>query len=419
LGEDSLLQGTIRRLSPVLNPENIRVVCGEQHYHETARHIENLGLAPQRKLILEPSGRNTAPAILLSVLHILAVEKDAVLCVFPADHVIGDRDGFQNRLTAAIALAKEGYIVTFGIRPHYPETGYGYVECGKKVSHGARELKRFVEKPDRATAQKYIDTGNFFWNSGMFAFKASVILAEFKRHQPELLKNMKSFFKADQPIARKDYDRLSDISIDYAIMEKTEKGVVLPSDFGWSDIGSWKSLYEYLPKDKNKNVIGGDVRVEKTQNCLIFAQERFIAANHLQNIVVVETPDSVFVSDMEHSREVKSIVADLKQEGRSEYHRHRTVTFPWGSQTLLEETRDVKITRLVLNPGASMELDANPDSFHHLVVLDGDAEFADNLQSRILKRGMSAVYTNPIGVRIKNVDKRRLTLIHIQLISLS
>ena len=419
LGEDSLLQGTIRRLSPVLNPENIRVVCGEQHYHETAKHIENLGLTPQGKMICEPSGRNTAPAILLAVLHILAIEDDAVLCVFPADHVIRDRDGFHNRLGAAIALAKDGYIVTFGIQPHYPETGYGYVECGKNISHGARELRRFVEKPDRATAQKYIDSGNFFWNSGMFAFEASVILAEFKRHQPELLKTMKSFFRAGQPIARKDYERLSDISIDYAIMEKTEKGVVLPSDFGWSDIGSWKSLYEYLPKDKNENVIGGDVRVANTQNCFIFAQERFIAANHLQNLVVVETPDSIFVSDMEHSREVKSIVADLKLEGRSEYHRHRTVTFPWGSQTLLEEKRDVKIARLVLNSGASMELDAIPESIHHLVILDGDAKITGKLQKQTLKRGMSAVYTNPIGIRIKNANKRPLTLIQIQLISIS
>jgi mannose-1-phosphate guanylyltransferase/mannose-6-phosphate isomerase len=419
VGEDSLLQGTIRRLSPVLNPENVKVVCGEQHFHETARQIENLGLAPQGKLICEPSGRNTAPAILLAVLHILSIEKDAVLCVFPADHVIQDRDGFHNRLNAAIALAKDGYIVTFGIQPHYPETGYGYVECGKEVSHGARVLKRFVEKPDFATAQKYIEAGNFFWNSGMFAFKASVILAEFKSYQVKLFEKMKSLFKADQPIARKDYDQLSNISIDYAIMEKTAKGVVLPSDFGWSDIGSWKSLYDFLKKDANENVIDGDVIVQDTHNCLILGHGRLIAANRLRDLVVVETPDSVFVSDLEHSRDVKSIVADLKQEGRSEYLRHRTVSFPWGSRTLLEEKEGVKIARLILNPGASMELDAIPESIHHLVVLEGDAKITGKLQSQILRRGKSAVYTNPIGVRIKNADKRPLTLIQIQLISLS
>jgi len=419
IGEDSLLQGTIKRLTPVLDPENVRVVCGEQHFHETARHIEDLGLSPQGKLICEPSGRNTAPAILLAVLHILAVEKDAVLCVFPADHVIQDRDGFHNRLGAAIALAKDGYIVTFGIRPHYPETGYGYVECGKNVSHGARVLKRFVEKPDLATARKYIKAGNFFWNSGMFAFKASVILAEFKDHQPALLKKMKSLFKPNQPIVREDYDQLSDISIDYAIMEKTAKGVVLPSDFGWSDIGSWKSLYDFLKKDANNNVIDGDIVLQDTRNCLILGHDRLIAANRLRDLVVVETTDSVFISDLEHSRDVKSIVADLKQEGRCEYHRHRTVSFPWGSRTLLEEKAGVKIARLVLNPGASMELDAIPDSTHHLVVLEGDAKITGKLQSKILRQGKSAVYTNPIGIRIKNADKHPLTLIQIQLISLS
>jgi len=417
VGEDSLLQGTIRRLSPALNPENVKVVCGEQHFHETTKHIENLGLAPQGKLICEPSGRNTAPAILLAALNILAVEKDAVLCVFPADHVIQDRDGFHDRLGAAIALAKEGHIVTFGLRPHYPETGYGYVECGKEVSHGARVLKRFVEKPDLATAQKYVESGNFFWNSGMFAFKASVILAEFKSYQPDLLEKMKSIFKADKPIARKDYDQLSNISIDYAIMEKTAKGVVLPSDFGWSDIGSWKSLYDFLKKDANDNVIDGDVIVQDTRDCLILGHDRLIAANRLRNLVVVETPDSVLVSDLEHSRNVKSIVADLKQIGRSEYHRHRTISFPWGTRTLLEENESVKIARLILNPGARMDLDAIPDSTHHLVVVEGVAKITGRLKSQILRQGKSAVYTNPIGIRIKNPDKRPLALIQIQLIS--
>ena len=188
IGEDSLLQNTIRRLPPVLDTEYVRVVCGQRHFHETAKHLENIGLKVQGKLICEPCGRNTAPAILLAVLHILAAERDAVLCIFPADHVIQDTDALHDRLKAAIALAGDGFIVTFGIQPHYPETGYGYIECGKNLDHDARVLKCFVEKPDLATAQKYIKTGNFFWNRGMFAFKASVILAEFQTHQPGLLK---------------------------------------------------------------------------------------------------------------------------------------------------------------------------------------------------------------------------------------
>ncbi|MDX1708850.1 MAG: mannose-1-phosphate guanylyltransferase/mannose-6-phosphate isomerase, partial [Desulfobacterales bacterium] len=328
VGEDSLLQNTIKRLPPVLNTEYVKVVCGQRHFHETRKHIDRLGLNSENKLICEPSGRNTAPAILLAVLHILATEKDAVLCVFPADHVIQKQDAFHERLKAAIALAGDGFIVTFGIQPHYPETGYGYVEGGKMMSHGALALKRFVEKPDVATAQKYIKAGNFFWNSGMFAFRASVILAEFKTHQPELLNHMQAIFQLDKPIAQEGYDQLSDISIDYAIMEKTAKGVVLPSDFGWSDIGSWKSLYDFLEKDADNNVVDGDVMAQNSRNSLILGHSRLIAANRLQTMVVVETADSVFVSDLENCREVKSFVARLKNQGREECKRHRSAYHP-------------------------------------------------------------------------------------------
>jgi len=415
VGEDSLLQGTIKRLPPVLNPENIKVVCGEQHFHETARHIENLGLKPDGKLICEPSGRNTAPAILLAVLHILAFDKDAVLCIFPADHVIQNLDGFHNRLSAAIALANDGYIVTFGIQPDYPETGYGYVEGGKKAPHGARVLKRFVEKPDPATAQKYIEAGNFFWNSGMFAFKASVILSEFKSHQPELLKKMKSIFKANKPIARKDYDQLTDISIDYAIMEKTEKGVVLPSDFGWSDIGSWKSLYDFLKKDADNNVIDGDVIVQDTRNCLILGHDRLIATNRLRDMVVVETPDSVFVSDLEHSRDVKSIVTDLKEQQRQEYQQHRSVYHPWGISKLLEHKDNYAATELTVYPSSSLELPAQTNTAYHLFVLKGQAKFITGSDDKTLRSGEAITWRAEELASIENAAKTELSLIQIEL----
>ncbi len=415
IGDDSLLQVTIKRLAPVLDIENVKVVCGEQHFHETAKHIEDLGLASESKLIREPSGRNTAPAILLAVLHILTFEKDAILCVFPADHVIKKLDTFHDRLKIALKLAKDDYVVTFGIQPHYPETGYGYVEGGKKLPGGAFAIRRFVEKPDMLTAKKYIEAGNFFWNSGMFAFKASVILSEFKTYQPKLLSRMEALLKPHKHISRKDYDQLTDISIDYAIMEKTKKGVVLPSDFGWSDIGSWKSLYDYLPKDGNNNVIEGDVLVENTENCFIHGQQRLIAVNHLQNLVVVETPDAVFVSDMEHSRDVKSIVNNLKQEGRSEFHRHQTVIFPWGKRTLLESKDNVITARLLLNPNASMELDVATKGTQHLLILSGSAKVSTDQQDQILKKARSATFTAQRSIRIENTGKRPLALITIQI----
>jgi mannose-1-phosphate guanylyltransferase/mannose-6-phosphate isomerase len=415
VGEDSLLQGTIKRLSPVLNPENIKVVCGEQHFHETARQIENLGHALEGKLICEPSGRNTAPAILLAVLNILAIDQDAVLCIYPADHVIQDLDSFHDRLKAAVALASDGHIVTFGIQPHYPETGYGYVECGKSLGHGARVLKRFVEKPDLATAKKYIKTGNFFWNSGMFAFKASVILAEFKTHQPGLLKKMKSIFKVDKPIARKDYDQLTNISIDYAIMERTAKGVVLPSDFGWSDIGSWKSLYDFLEKNAENNVCEGDIIAQDTRNCLILGQDRLIAANRLRDIVVVETADSVFISDLEHSRDVKSIVDELKKQQRQEYQHHHSVYYPWGISKRLEHKNNYAAAKLTVYPRSSLELPVMPNTAYHLFILEGRAKIITGSEEKILGSGEAITCSAKEQVRIENAAITELSLIQVEL----
>jgi len=415
IGEDSLLQSTIKRLSPLLDTENVKVVCGKEHFDQTAKQIENLGLKPEGNLICEPSGRNTAPAILLALLHILASEKDAVLCIFPADHVIKNVDEFHGRLKAAIELASDGYVVTFGIQPHYPETGYGYVEGGKKVPHGALTIRRFVEKPDLANAKKFIKAGNFFWNSGMFAFKASVILAEFKMHQPDLLKKMRSIFTVDKPIARKDYDQLTDVSIDYAIMEKTAKGVVLPSDFGWSDIGSWKALYDFLEKDAQHNVIDGDVIAQDTRNCFIMGHDRLIATNRLRDIVVVETPDSIFVSDLEHSRDVKSIVSKLKDRGRKEFHRHRSAYHPWGISRVLEHKGNYAATELTVYPGSSLELPSQANTANHLFVLKGQGKFITGSEDKTLRSGEAITCHAEEQVRIENAAKSELSLIQLAL----
>ena len=412
IGDESLVQSTIKRLSPVLDPENVRIVCGEQHFHETARHMQDIGLQADGKIICEPSGRNTAPAILLAVLHTLIVEKDAVLCVLPADHVIGSIERFHERLAAAIRLAERGYIVTFGIRPHYAETGYGYVEGDAAISEGALRVKRFVEKPDRKTAQEYIKAGNFFWNSGMFAFKASVILDEFRAWQPDLLEKMNAIFDPTRPITREAYDRLPDISIDYAVMEKTTRGVVLPSDFGWSDIGSWKSLYDFLPKDADLNVIDGDVITNDTRGCFILGSDRLIAVNHLKDSVVVETPDSIFVSDIDHSRDVKSIVARLKANGRKEYHQHRTIHYPWGSRTWLEQ-KDFTVSRLMIYPASTLQTDMDAPAAMHLFAVKGSARVTTDGQTLILSQGMSTTITEKGVVSVENTGNQPIYLIQV------
>jgi mannose-1-phosphate guanylyltransferase/mannose-6-phosphate isomerase len=414
IGNDSLVQSTIKRLSPLLDLQNVRVVCGAPYYHEIARHMDDIGLNSNAKVIAEPSGRNTAPAILLAAFHLRQIAEDGVLCIFPADHVIGDIASFHERLQVSINLADNGHLVTFGIKPNYPETGYGYIEGGADVSGGALKVKRFVEKPDRKTAEKYIKAGNFFWNSGMFAFKVSVILEEFKAHQPQLLALMEDVFSAEKSLVKQDYDRLENISIDYAIMEKTDKCVVLPSDFGWSDIGSWKSLYDFLEKDADRNVIDGDVIAHDTHNCFILGQERLIATNRLQNVVVVETPDSVFVSDLEHSRDVKSIVSELKDQGRREYHQHRSVYHPWGISKLLEQRDHYSAVELTVYPDSSLQLSGDAGLTQHLLVISGQANVSGGSQKKMLRSGESFTCSANGQVQIENTGKGELYLIRIE-----
>ena len=415
IGDDSLVQSTIKRLFPVLDLDCVRIVCGEQHFHEIARHMRDIGLQADGKVICEPSGRNTAPAILLAVLNVLNSDRDAVICVFPADHVIGEIERFHERLTAAIRLAGQGYVVTFGITPHYPETGYGYVEGSQAIGDGALTLNRFVEKPDRKTAQQYITAGNFFWNSGMFAFKASIMLEEFRTYQPALLEKLSAIYDGTNSIDKADYDQLPDISIDYAIMEKTTRGVVLPSDFGWSDIGSWKSLYDFLPKDNDLNVIDGDVISNDTRGCFILGRDRLIATNHLENMVIVETPDSIFVSDIDHSRDVKTIVARLKAKGRKEYHQHRTVHFPWGSRTLLEQKNGYTVTRLLIYPSATLETEVAPAACMHLIMVRGQARVDGHGKAQSLSQGQNLTVSAPGAVGIENRSDEPIYLIQVQI----
>ncbi|MGA8180758.1 MAG: mannose-1-phosphate guanylyltransferase/mannose-6-phosphate isomerase [Desulfobacterales bacterium] len=414
IGENSLVQNTIKRLPPSLDVGNVRIVCGKEHVHEIERHIKEIGISPEKKIIAEPCGRNTAPAILLAMRLVLENERDAVLCVFPADHVIRDEHVFHEKLAAAVKLAEMDFIVTFGITPHYPETGYGYIEGGKEISFGALSVKRFVEKPDLETAKRYIDAGNFFWNSGMFAFKASVMDQELSILHPELFHQMKQLPLKGGVISEKYYRKLPNISIDYAVMEKTDKGAVLPADFGWSDIGSWKSLYDFIPKDAEGNVIDGDVISEDTRNCFIMGYERLIATNGIRNIVVVETPDSVFVSDMETSRDVKNIVNKLKEKGRREYQRHKTSYQSWGTLTVLEMNPDFSVVNYGIYPGSMCEFPSD-GSLAHLVVVKGVGKSIINGRNVSFDKGQSITPSVHQSVILENTGDEVLVVIGVQL----
>jgi mannose-1-phosphate guanylyltransferase/mannose-6-phosphate isomerase len=307
-----------------------------------------------------------------------------------------------------------GYIVTFGITPHYPETGYGYIEGGGKIAFGALSVKRFVEKPDRKTAEQYIDAGNYFWNSGMFTFKASVMIQELGVHHSELLHKMKQLPLEETRVSLEDYQQLPNISIDYAVMEKTDKAAVLPSDFGWSDIGSWKSLYDFIPKDTNGNVIEGDVISENTQNSLIMGHERLIATNKINNIVVVETPDAVFVSDLENSRDVKSIVEKLKEKERSEYQKHKTSFHQWGTLSVLETTPDFSVIRRDMYPGSKCEIKTDGSTRKHLIIIKGVAKSKTHNQSRFLNAGQSLFLPENQKLILENTGDESLIVIGVK-----
>ena len=415
IGNDSLIQSTIKRLVPLLDEGNIRIVCGKEHVHEIARHIEEIGIRTDEKIIAEPCGRNTAPAILLAMLHILDNEDDAVLCIFPADHVIRNNDAFHEKILSSIKLAEMGHIVTFGIKPDFPETGYGYIEGAGQIKEHALFVKRFVEKPDMETAKRYVEAGNFFWNSGMFTFKASVMMKELKIHQPELLKKMNKLPFTKNAIFEKEYQMLPNISIDYAVMEKTDKAAVLPSDFGWSDIGSWKSLYDFNTKDASGNVIDGDVIAINTENCFIKGYERLIATNNINNMVVVETQDSVFVSDMESSRDVKFIVEKLKKRGRREYHKHETSYHPWGTFTLMEIKDNCRVAKRIIYPGSNHEIKTGASIVKHLVVINGLAKTVIDGQSKILNKGQSIMLSEKQSIIFENPGREPLMIISVKL----
>ena len=414
-GDDSLIQDTIKRLSPVLNNENVRIVCGDDHYYEVLRHLEEIDVSSEGKVISEPCGRNTAPAILLAVLSIMKKEKDAVILVFPSDHVISDNPGFHESLQKAISLAKKDKIVTFGIKPNYPETGYGYIEGGKSTGSDSFAVRRFVEKPDEKTAKKYLKAGNFYWNSGMFAFKASVLVKEFQTYEPAILRGIKKIVAKGDSVPYDLYEDIPDISIDYAIMEKTKKGVVLPVDFGWSDIGSWKSLYDFMPKAEDNNVIEGDVILQNTKNSFIRSEDRLVVTNSVEGIVVVDTPDTVFVSSLEDSRNVKSVVSKLKQLDRKEFKSHVTVFRPWGKYTILEENNDSKIKRIVVYPGTKLSLQMHYHRSEHWIVAQGTAKITNGEKVTILKENESTFVPKATIHRLENPGRIPLHIIEVQM----
>jgi len=399
VSEHTMLQETILRLQGVKGLKAPIGVCNEHHRFMMAEQLREVNIPPAA-IILEPMGKNTAPAVALAALA--AESEDDILLILPADHVISDIPTFHAAVKNAESLAKEGNLVTFGIVPTSAETGYGYIKSGSQNTGVAFDVAAFVEKPDRETAEKYIVSGEYFWNSGMFAFKAGRFLEELGKFNPEMLAACRKSFdsaQVDADFIRLDKDTFSQCpadSIDYAVMEKTDKAVVIPLDAEWNDVGSWSALWDVMDKDEFGNAINGDVISIDTENSFLHSGSRLIATVGVSNLVVIETPDAVMIACKDRVQDVKAIVDQLKQQNRSEADIHRRVYRPWGHYDLVDTGSRHHTKRIVVNPGAKLSLQKHHHRAEHWIVVKGTALVTKSDKQVLLTENESTYI--PLGI---------------------
>ncbi|MCD9477849.1 mannose-1-phosphate guanylyltransferase/mannose-6-phosphate isomerase [Photobacterium phosphoreum] len=418
ISKATMLQETVKRLDGIEHQDPL-FICNEEHRFIVAEQLR-LGGLDNSGIILEPVGRNTAPAIALAALKALADGDDPLLLVLAADHVIQNTDAFLASIEHAIVEAEKGSLVTFGIVPLKPETGYGYIRRGVQISDNAYKVNAFVEKPDLITAQEYIATNEFYWNSGMFLFKASRYLAELEKYSPEILRVCQSAFNSNR--VDLDFIRLNealfsscpDDSIDYAVMEKTQDAVVVPMDANWSDVGSWSSLWEVNPKDIDGNAIRGDVLTQNTTNSYIYSQNKLVATVGVEDLIVVETKDAVLVAHKDKVQDVKGIVEQLKAANRDEYLQHREVYRPWGTHDEIAEGDRFHVKHVMVKPGERTATQMHYHRAEHWVVVKGTAKVTNGDNTFLLSENESTYI--PIGAphSIENPGQIPLELIEVR-----
>jgi len=422
-GDKTLLDSTVHRLAPLIQQEDVLVVTGIAHAKgEAYRSLQSY------QTLLEPSGRNTAPAIALAArwLQMQNGEEDPVMVVLPADHIIKDTQAFQKALQQAVESAKQGSLITFGITPTRADTGFGYIEVAANNSKNAEltpvPVITFTEKPDERTAQQYLQSGNYLWNSGMFVWKVSTILNEIKRHIPELYQKVEAIAAAwegepasNRPINRELWDQTPNVSIDYGVLEKSNNVMLIPCDIGWSDVGSWDALYEIAEGDREGNSLQGRVITKECENSLIHSNKRLVAAIGVKDLCIVETQDAVLVTKRGESQRVREIVDELKNDGNAQEHLyHCTVNRPWGSYTVLEEGAGFKMKRITVTSGASLSMQRHQHRSEHWVVVSGTATVTRDGQVEAVTKNQSTYI--PIGMKhcLENQGKIPLEIIEVQ-----
>ncbi|MEC9411945.1 MAG: mannose-1-phosphate guanylyltransferase/mannose-6-phosphate isomerase [Pseudomonadota bacterium] len=415
-GDDSMFQQTILRLKGLDSASPI-VVCNESHRFMVAEQLLEIGIESP-SILLEPAGRNTAPAIVSAAFQALSREQDPVLLVLAADHVIADIEAFHQAIKVAEQQALAGNLVTFGIVPSCAHTGYGYIQAEEKETISA--VKQFVEKPDLATAEQYLASGKYYWNSGMFMFKASLLIEEMNKFNPDIVEKCRlAVSQSEQDL---DFVRLNKTafeacpsdSIDYALMEKTNKAVVVPLDAGWNDVGSWSSLWECSQQDENNNVLKGDVEIQNVKNAYIHSEHRLVSAIGVEDLVIVETADAVMVASKAQAQDIKDIVAKLKSQSRPEAENHRLCYRPWGYYDSIDLGERFQVKRIRVKPGASLSLQMHHHRAEHWVVVQGTAEVTRDDEVFLLSENESTFI--PVGQkhRLHNPGRVPLEIIEIQ-----
>ncbi|GAA0574176.1 mannose-1-phosphate guanylyltransferase/mannose-6-phosphate isomerase [Caenispirillum bisanense] len=415
----SLLQKAFLRAAQLPGVTGVLTVTNRDFFFKTADEFRevNAGRLPLSYL-LEPIGRNTAAAVAAATLHVAESNPDAILLVLPADHLIADQAAFAAAVAQAVDLAKAGSLVTFGIQPTAPETGYGYIEAD-----GPR-VKRFVEKPDRQTAQHYLQSGNFYWNSGMFCFAAQTMLDEMGAYCPVILDRVRASLAQSHTAQGGDFSQreldvanfalVPEDSIDYAVMEKTARAAVVPCDIGWSDIGSWTSLGDLNEADARGNRVEGEALLKDTENCYIRSEERLIGAVGVRDLIIVDTPDALLVAAKDRAQDVKHLYGELKARGHEAHKLHRTVHRPWGSYTVLEEGDRYKIKRIVVKPGASLSLQMHHHRSEHWIVVKGMAKVVNGEQEILVATNESTYIPAGHRHRVSNPGVLDLVMIEVQ-----
>lgn len=423
--QSTLLQSTLERLqgAPVMIGD-AWVICNQDHRFLVAEQLRGFDIGPER-ILLEPFGRNTAPAIALAAFKVISEDPEGLMLVLAADHDIRQTEPFHEALEIAVSAAEEDWLVTFGISPGYPETGYGYIHRGEplKLTSPIRSVSKvvqFTEKPDATRAKQFVESGDYLWNSGMFLMSAKRYLAELKQHSPgiyeccqravEKAKSVYGFIQVDAT----EFEACPNVSVDYAVMEPTQRAAVVEMDAGWSDVGSWNSLWELGEKDETGNVLLGDVKAVGCKNNFIRSDKHLVAAIGVEDLLIVDTPDAVLVADKAHAQEIKTIVAELNQEKRSEALVHTRDFRPWGNYETIDEAERFKVKRIVVNPGAKLSLQRHHHRAEHWIVVTGTAEVKCGDKRFLLSENESTYI--PLGERhqLINPGKIPLEMIEVQ-----